>query len=156
MNEMLDIAATNIGKTSAVFIATLVGVASPVLIAAQANMSVMSPEGWAQLAVQGAMTFVFAIFLLWVWPQQNKFQRDMAKDMQDSVTNNNAANAKALQSTHEANAQVVKTLTQAFERHDVAWRQFISRHGYCPVRDGDSRNHPETTVVVNQQPPADK
>jgi len=125
LNNASDFVAGHLGKTCAIVLASVSSFAVPVFVAANSNMSVLTPEGWAQLAVQGAMTFVFAIFLLWVWPQQNKFQRDMAKDMQEAITKNN-----------DANAAVVKTLTGSFERHDVAWREFISKHGYCPVRDG--------------------
>lgn len=98
----------------------------PVAVAAGSDsLSILSAEGWLQLALQAGSTFVFALFLLWVLPQWLKFQREMAQDMQRAIKDNN-----------DANANVVKTLTDAFERHDTAWREFMVRRGYCPVRDG--------------------
>jgi len=98
----------------------------PVFLAsAGEQMSILSAEGWLQLALQAGSTFILAIFLLWVLPSQMRFQRELAKDMQEAIRSNN-----------EANAKVVENLTGSFERHDTAWREILSKHGHCPVRDG--------------------
>lgn len=105
--------------------ALLASIPAAVASVGGASPTLLTSEGWLQVALQGAMTFVFALFLLWVWPQQNKFLREMAKDMQSAISENN-----------KANAAVVDRVTKAFESHDSGWRELMSQRGYCPTRDG--------------------
>jgi hypothetical protein len=116
----------------------------PVVIAsASDSLSILTAEGWLQLALQAGSTFILAIFLLWVLPNLMRFQRELAKDMQNSIKLNNEANARVMENNNAAHTTVVANMTASFERHDAAWRDLINRRGYCPVRDG---NHSTNTA----------
>jgi glycerol uptake facilitator-like aquaporin len=109
----------------------------PVAVAAASDsLSGFAGEQWMAIIVQSIGAFLFAIFLLWVWPQQMKFQREIAQDMAKTIKENNESNAQILKDNSEAQAKIVENLTGCFERHDTAWRDFMSKRGYCPVRDG--------------------
>jgi hypothetical protein len=125
-------------KCGAFAVAT--GMATVPVIVASANdaIGMLSAEGWLQLALQAGSTFILCIFLLWVWPQQMKFQRETAQDMQEAISKNNEVNLKMLQSSSEVHVKTVERITSTFETHDNAWRDLLNRRGYCPVRDADN------------------
>jgi len=122
---MIDYLASSIGKCLAVAVGGLAASVPVVVATATDHIGVMGAEQWLQLALQSVGAFLMAIFLLWVWPQQNKFLREMTQDMQQAIRENN-----------QSNSEVVANLSAAFERHDTAWRTIVSARGYCPVRDG--------------------
>jgi hypothetical protein len=116
MKELLTTSWEFLAKPIAYGVSGAVGLI-PVAVASVAEeTSGFGGEQWMAIIVQSIGAFLFAIFLLWVWPSQMRFQRDIAQDMAKTIKENNESNAGMLRENNESNAKVLRENSAANAR----------------------------------------
>jgi hypothetical protein len=120
---------------------TLAGIASTATIAQSVMDTGIGPWG---LVLQAGNAGIVLLLLLKFIPDLMRNQREASTAHQAAMQKMAESHRSTMQNIVDSHKTTVDSLISSFENHDNAWRDLINQRGWCPVRDGDTKNQHHT------------